>query len=117
MKLHTDVTEEMRGLIFKKKVLRMAYRLELSSEEEVKYKAHPEIAKFPMATGTFVGNYKQECNVGDVVRGRTGDLASAFDSIGNQAAFEQALREGCAKLKNYFDRIGQIQSGPSTVEF
>ena len=117
MKLHTNVTEETRGLIFKKKVLRMAYRLELSPEEEVKYKAHPEIAKFPMAAGIFVGNYASECYVGDVVEGRTGDLASAFDNISNQAAFEQALREGCAKLKAYYDRIGEIQSGPSTIEF
>lgn len=117
MKLHTDMTEETRGLVFKKKVFRMAYRLELSPEEEVKYKAHPEIAKFPMATGTFVGNYTSECNVGDMVKGRTGDLASAFDTISNQTAFEQRLLEGCARLKAQFDRIGQIHSGPSTVEF
>lgn len=114
MKLHTNVTEGTTGLIFKKKIWKMSSRVELSPDEDVKYKAHPEIAKLPMAAGTFIGNYPMECSVGMLVKGMDD---SAFDNLANQTAFEQALREGCAKLKTHFDRLGQVQSGPSTVEF
>ncbi len=114
MKLHTNVTEGTTGLIFKKKTWKMAARVELSPDEEVKYKAHPDIAKLPMATGTFIRNYPLECSVGMLVKGMND---SAFDNLANQTAFEQALHEGCARLKTHFVRLGQVESGPSTVEF
>ena len=47
----------------------MAARVELSPDELAKYKAHPEIAKLPIANGTFIRNFTMECSVGMLVKG------------------------------------------------
>jgi hypothetical protein len=114
MKLHTNVNEGSTGLVFKKKIWKMDSRIELSDEETRLLKAHPEIAKMTLATGTFGDNTEVECSVGMLVKGMQN---SVFNSLGNQTEFEKSLREGCAGLKSHFERLREVGTGPKSVEF
>ena len=114
MKLHTNVNESSRGLIFKSKIWKMDSRIELSDEEAQLLRAHPEIGKMTLATGTFGDNTEIECSVNMLVKGMSN---SVFHTLGNQTEFESQLREGCASLKSHFERLREVGSGPKTVEF
>jgi hypothetical protein len=72
MKLHTNVTEGTRGLLFKSKTWKMDSRIELSDEEAQLLRAHPEVGKMTIATGRFHdGSMEIECSVNMLVKGMT----------------------------------------------
>ncbi len=114
MKLHINTTESSRGLIFKKPMWKMDARIELSDEEMKLMKAHPEIGKMTLATGVFGDNTELACSVNSFIKGHKG---SVFYNLANQTEFENAIREGCTKLKSHFERLREVKSGPRTEEF
>lgn len=116
MKLHMNTTEGKAGLIFKKPAYYMSYRLELDEDESRLLASRPEIAKTTIATGTFGVSSPIEIEI-SVNMAVKGSERSEFGSLARQTEFEQSLREGCASLKSHFNRMREVSSGPTTVEF
>ena len=121
MKLHTNTEEKVggKGKVHEgKKRWTMDVRIELSDEEQRLMEAEPQLKDMIIATGTFVGNYPEECSVGMLVDGLTG---SAFDNLANQTKFEESVRQGCGELKGILDRLRdrlhEVSGGSKTVEF
>lgn len=92
----------------------MDTRIELSDEEARLLKAHPEIGKMTLTTGTFGDSMQIECSVNMLVKGMNG---SVFHTLANQTEYERSLKQGCAGLKSHFERLCEVKSGPQTVEF
>lgn len=116
MKLHMNTTEGKAGLFFKKPAYYMSYKVELNEEEQALLASHPEIGKMTLATGTFgvASPMELEISTNMAVKGME---RSEFASLSRQTDFESALREGCAGLKQHFDRLKEVAGGPTTVEF
>jgi len=114
MKLHINTVEDTEGLIFKKKIWRMDAQLELSEEEAKALKAHPEVGKITIGRGIVGTGMEMDISVEHLINGIKG---WRFSTVANQTDFEQSIREGCADLKEHLARLGQMTSGPKTVEF
>lgn len=116
MKLHTNTKEGKAGLFKNKTVYHMQAQIELSDVERQILNQHQEIGKMIVATGTFGASspLEIECSVNMLGKGMDN---CEFGSLALQTRFEAALQDGCRSLKEHFERLGQIGSGPATVEF
>jgi hypothetical protein len=114
MKLHTNVNEKTKGLLFKKKYWEMDYQIELTDEERALIEANPEVKKLTLAAGIFHDNFPIDCSVGMAMKGSKG---AVFNKLANQTDFEANLREGCKSLKSHLDRLREVSAGPRTTEF